>query len=442
MANRILIVSHEALGPLLSGPAIRCWELAHALAAEHSVTLAVPAPVERDSQQVRLVGYDVRSGEALRAELDACEAVVASGYLLRHYPFLAAGPPLVVDLYDPFMLENLAIHAGKPLADQQALYRIDRSVLDEQLRMGDFFLCASEQQRDFWIGMLAASGRVNPLTVQADMSLRRLIAVVPFGLPAGPPVRRQAALKGVIPGIGPDDRLVYWGGGLWDWFDPQTAIRAVAALSARVPNVRLFFAGVHHPNPAVPPMRPAEAAQALSADLGLTGRHVFFNDWVPYDRRADYLLEADAAVSFHLDHIETRFAFRTRYLDYLWASLPMVLTRGDSLGEQAASYGLARLVSPGDVTGAAQALAEALAESRQTAADCRERARPLLEALRWPRVVAPLNEFCRAPQRAADKADAVGHPRVRISLLPKAWQSLRARGPAGLLRDIRLYLGR
>jgi hypothetical protein len=24
-------------------------------------------------------------------------------------------------------------------------------------------------------------------------------------------------------------------------------------------------------------------------------------------------------------------------------------------------------------------------------------------------------------------------------LLPKVWQSLRARGPAGLLRDIRLY---
>jgi glycosyltransferase involved in cell wall biosynthesis len=209
-----------------------------------------------------------------------------------------------------------------------------------------------------------------------------------------------------------------------------------------VPNVRLFFAGVRHPNPAVPATRQAAAAQALSAALGLTGRHVFFNDWVPYSRRADYLLESDVAVSLHLDHIETRFAFRTRYLDYLWAGLPMVVTRGDSLGEWAAANGLARLVAPGDVAGAAEALAQALAGGPRSAAERQQRARPLIDALQWPRVVGPLNDFCHSPRRAPDRAPAPGRPRVSASLLPKVWQSLRARGAAGLLRDIRLYLGR
>ncbi len=56
---------------------------------------------------------------------------------------------------------------------------------------------------------------------------------------------------------------------------------------------------------------------------GALGTSVFFNpDWVAYEDRGDYLLEADAGVSTHFAHIETEFAFRTRILDYLWAGLP------------------------------------------------------------------------------------------------------------------------
>src|SRR5207237_6226272 len=144
-------------------------------------------------------------------------------------------------------------------------------------------------QRDFWLGMLAAAGRLNPYTFAADPTLRRLIDVLPFGLPDAPTSLTQPAIKGVVPGIGRDDQVIYWGGGLWDWFDPLTAIRAVAALADRFPRARLFFAGIQHPNPAVPLMRQVAAAQRLSGDLGLTGRRVFFNSWIPYADRAGYL---------------------------------------------------------------------------------------------------------------------------------------------------------
>ena len=188
-------------------------------------------------------------------------------------------------------------------------------------------------------------------------------------------------------------------------------------------------------------MRQAAAAQQLSAELGLTGHHVFFNEWMPYASRADYLLEADIGLSLHGDHVEARFAFRTRLLDYLWAGLPMVLTRGDSLGEMAASVGLARLVAAGDVEGVAQALDAELSAQSLPAGERRARTAPLTEALQWPRAIAPLSDFCRAPCRAADKAAGMARRRLQIGLLPNAWRSLRARGPGGLLRDIRLYLG-
>src|SRR6185436_9947916 len=96
-------------------------------------------------------------------------------------------------------------------------------------------------------------------------------------------------------------------------------------------NVRLFFMGVKHPNPDVPEMAAVTRSRNLATELGINGSVVFFNEaWVPYERRGDYLLEADLGVSTHFQHVETTFSFRTRILDYLWAGLPIVSTRGDS----------------------------------------------------------------------------------------------------------------
>lgn len=440
MATRLLIVSHEAPAARMSGPAIRYWHLAHALAGPVAVTLAVPGAPQLNSTTVRLAAYDRDTGAGLAALLAECEVLMVSGYLLRHYPALARAPqPCVVDLYDPFVLENLEIHVDRPLPDQAAQHRVDLAVQVELLGRGDYFLCASEQQRDFWLGMLSGAGRLNPHTFAADPTLRALVDVVAFGLPDAPPVRQRAALKGVHPGIAPTDRVLYWGGGLWEWFDPLTAVRAVAALAPRWPALRLFFAGTRHPNPAVPPVRRVAETRALSDSLGLTGKQVFFGEWVPYAERADYLLDADVAVSLHRDHVETRFAFRTRLLDYLWAGLPMVLTEGDTLGEEFAAQGLARLVSPGDVAAVAAAIEAWLRTPAAELAARRAQAQTAAQARAWSRVVAPLAAYLQSPRRAPDRLAPTAPPRLSLGLVGKAWRTLRTRGPAALLRDIRLY---
>lgn len=91
----------------------------------------------------------------------------------------------------------------------------------------------------------------------------------------------------------------------------------------------------------------ATEARRLAGELGLVGSHVFFNEgWVPYDKRQSYLLEADLGVSTHLDHLETAFSFRTRILDYIWASLPIVTTEGDALADLVTGEGLGSSVPP------------------------------------------------------------------------------------------------
>jgi hypothetical protein len=123
---------------------------------------------------------------------------------------------------------------------------------------------------------------------------------------------------------------VLWGGGIYNWFDPLTLLRAIDKLRARFPEVRLYFLGLRHPNPQVGEMKMTDDAVALAHELGLVGTHVFFNeDWVDYDDRQNYLLEADIGVSTHLDHVD-RVLIPYALLDYLWASLPIVATAGDS----------------------------------------------------------------------------------------------------------------
>src|SRR5579884_2583120 len=429
----VLLVAGDPVAARMAGPGVRCWELARALArAGLPVLLAVPNADPLPGEGFEVVSYH-HQPERLVALARAARAVVVQGFLLQKVPALRTlGRPLVVDLYDPFILENLQFFAGDRLPFREAIHAEHLAVLNDQLQAGDFFLCASERQRDYWLGMLAANNRLNPRTYDADPTLRALIDVVPYGLPAEPPRAHGPALKGVLPGIGPDDRVLLWGGGLWDWFDPLTLLRALARVVAVRPEVRLVFLGTRHPNAALPPMAMPRRAQALAAALGLADRTLFL-DWVPYPERAAYLLEADVGVSLHLEGVETRFAFRSRLLDYLWAGLPLVCTRGDTLADLVEREGLGRVVPPGDVAAVAQALRDLLAQP-----DLRARLAPRFAAvaatLTWDRAAAPLVAYCRAPRRAPDQVAPAGEEaapraerRPRLPFMPAP--DGRRRGP-------------
>jgi glycosyltransferase involved in cell wall biosynthesis len=276
---------------------------------------------------------------------------------------------------------------------------------------------------------------VNAFTYSRDPALDSLIAVAPFGIPSEPPVADRPAIKGVVPGIGKDDKVIIWGGGIYNWFDPETLIRAVGRLSSSHRDVRLFFMGVKHPSPHVPEMAAVARARALVASLGLGG-HVFFNEsWVPYEERQNYLLDADVGVSTHFEHIETTFSFRTRILDYLWAGLPIVATAGDSFGDLIAHEGLGAIVNERDDASLAVALESLLYDAK-----ARDVARANVARVRqdftWERVLEPLVGFCRNPIRAADKDSAAGTLPRSSTKLSVAVNAKRSGRHSGLRRDL------
>jgi glycosyltransferase involved in cell wall biosynthesis len=381
---------------------IRALHIAEELAREHEVRLVSTrgCEISRPDIDCRHVLY-----KDLRPHVRWADVVIFQGYVMYKAPWLAqSSKALVVDLYDPMHLEQLAMAGSVSPEVRVANVNTSVQVLDEQIMRGDFFLCASEQQRHFWLGHLAALGRLNVTNYDADSSARSLLAVCPFGLPATPATRTAPAIKGVVPGIGPQDKLILWAGGVYNWFDPLTLVRAVELLRGVRPDVRLYFLGMAHPDPRTVQMRTAVQTRELSDSLGLTGKQVFFNEgWVPYAERQNYLLDADVGVSTHFDHLETTFAFRTRILDYLWAGLPVVSTAGDGFADLIEREGIGLAVPEQDPPALADALGRVLGDV-EFAAGCRRNVARIRADFTWERSLQPLLAFCRDPRLAPDRA--------------------------------------
>ncbi|MBL7201593.1 MAG: glycosyltransferase, partial [Anaerolineae bacterium] len=310
----VALIPNDTVGERMAGPGIRYWEFARVLGQRFRVKLIVPpfVPMDAvpDASDLQASLHVCAHARELRAHVEDCDVLVTRGVVLTAYPFLAEmGIPLVLDMYNPFLLEGLQRETRADPLRQQSSYESDLDMLRMQLRVGDFFICAHERQRDYWLGALSAMGRVNPHTHRQDPGLRDLLDVVPFGLPDQPPQHTRRVLKGVHKTIRAGDKVILWGGGIWNWLDTETLIRAMHLVCDRRDDVKLFFMGVRRPNALVQKMEAVDRAIALSKELGLYERSVFFNDWVPYGERQNHLLEADVGVSLHLDHVETRFAF-------------------------------------------------------------------------------------------------------------------------------------
>jgi glycosyltransferase involved in cell wall biosynthesis len=445
--TRVLIVTGDRIAEAMAGPAIRCWEMARLLSQNgHEVRVAAG-----EGSTVGEQGFEVIAPprDALALEATLADVIVVQGVVTAIYPFLLMpGKRIVVDLYDPYNLEILELFHDHPMEDRLGQHQGHLGALLAQLVRGDFFLCASEKQRDYWLGMLSAMGRINPYTHGDDRLLRRLIDTASFGISsAGPVAASRPVVKGVLPGIEADARVVVWGGGVYNWFDPLSLIRAWPRILEREPRARLLFMGMRHPNPDVPEMDMAVRALRLSEELDLRDKTVHFNmQWVPYEKRQEYLLEADLGVSTHFNHVETSFSFRTRILDYIWAGLPVVSTEGDEFARWIIEHRTGKVVRFEDPDSIATAIADLLTDENLYRA-CVKAVQESRAPFVWDRALAPLVTYCEAPWRAADLfAEApealeaatymTGSMLAPKGLLPRTRWFLEHEGARGLARRL------
>ncbi|MFZ3085161.1 MAG: glycosyltransferase family 2 protein, partial [Candidatus Hydromicrobium sp.] len=203
----LLIISSEVVSEEMAGPAIRVWNFAKVLSEYMNVILAVPNKVDLPEQVFKIVQF--RNDTELRDIIKNVDIILTGGMTFSKYGSIRkSGKYLIIDIYDPYNLATLAEYEDEPIKKRLEIHKSIYYMFNEQLHYGDFFICASERQRDFWLGMLAALNRVNPYSYNEDPTLKKMIDVVSFGLPTNKPIHTKKVLKGKIDGIKKDDFVI------------------------------------------------------------------------------------------------------------------------------------------------------------------------------------------------------------------------------------------
>jgi glycosyltransferase involved in cell wall biosynthesis len=382
----IVVLAPEPIRARMAGMGIRALELARTLARRFDVLLLVPNGEAEAREAAAGVAVASAMPDGLEAAARDASAAVVSGHAATTWFERAPEVPVAADLYDPFAIENL--HYARALGDGAA--RSDFTAMRLAAARADFFLCASAEQRLFYAGLLYAAGRVGASNFPDDPTLSRLLAVVPFGVPEEPASGDRARGR-ALAAVPPEGPLVLFGG-IYDWYDPDLLLDAWPAIRRSRPDARLLF--FENPNRETTPQHAFARARARSRDLDPSGESIVFSRWLPYSARADLYAASDVLVSIGSEGLETDLAFRTRLLDAAWGGVPSVTVGGGPLARELADAGACRPIRRD-----AGELAKAVLASIGGNPSARENARRFAATRTWPRVAAPLADWCARARR-------------------------------------------
>ncbi len=325
MAQRIVVVSGDVLpypGYPTSGAGLRAWGLGYGLRAHgFDVIFAMPATAWRaeiPAPSDKPLLWDRRNLESLLRDAHA-NAVV-----FQHWPSVwlreRLNVPTVIDFHGPHVMER----AFQRLSDLAANAR-DKI---RAIRQADFFTCAGEKQKGYFLTWLLLSG--------VDLS-EECIGVVPVGLAPNLPT----------PCPDPEAINFVYGGVYLPWQNPTVALNLVAdMLAERGKGMLRLFGGRH-------PVIPEEALPVppLFAELEkrLAGNpRVRFEGMRPRDELIEAYRRATAAVDLMQHNYERELAFTTRTVEYMWCGLPVIYNNYADLASLIAQYDAGWTLDPND----------------------------------------------------------------------------------------------
>lgn len=391
MVKKVLVITASPLMQNLAGPALRAMAISRVLSKRFDVTLISTSKCELPNELFELKYCDEKS---LKSQVNSSDAVIFQGFTLSEFPWISDSDALLVsDLYAPFQIEHLEDLSQYDSANNANESAQSISAINTQLRKADFFICASETQRIFWLGHLIAVGRISPELYKQDPTLKTLIDVVPFGIDQDFVTVTSGKVRNGSTGIKQDDFVLFWGGGIYNWFDPVTLVKAVANLSPKFPQLKLLFLAGSHPDKTIPASSREREARQIATSLGVINSSVIFHEeWVPFEERADYLSEIDMGVVTHFDSLETTLSFRTRLLDCIWSATPMLSTSGDAISNLIKNHSLGLVVEPLNQSAIENAIISVLLD-RSLLIEFSKNISEIQPSFYWDKVTQPLESY-------------------------------------------------
>lgn len=327
----------------VEGGGLRCWGLAKGIKQNEpafEVTIAY-------SEEHRIEGKftDIYEDILIRtwalnniSEMISEYDTVIVSYCMGDLSVMVAGTigadqQLILDCYVPIYIE-VSARNSKQVEEEYKAFEHDVVRWDTVLKRGDLFLCANEPQKNFYKGVLAAVGRVNPVTYSDD-----LILIAPYGIYRTEP---EVTGKPVTNLIGNDVNYmrVLWFGGIYPWFDIRVLADAVLEVNKATP-AKLIVVGAKNPFNRHPDFinRYEEFIQHVSKKE--LKDNVIVQDWINFNDRANWYFDSDVVIVCNKEGEENKLAWRTRLVDFMWADLPVLTNGGDPLSELMINNGAA-----------------------------------------------------------------------------------------------------
>lgn len=328
----------------MAGPGIRASHLAEELGRHFPTTLIAHGSIDA---REGLQSADVLIGQPAR------------GFRRRH-----RSQKIVFDLFDPNVLELRELYGNAPSVRQRIHLAAEWWRLSQALATADLLVCAATKQREFF---------------ERLQSCDAPWIEVPFGID----------MDEVRTCEKPRDNVVVWGGGLWEWLDPATAVEAIVRLNDEGLRAKLLFLGRARPSRSVIDRRREDRIDAL---LRRGRGHVSANEeWVPYRERLSWLRAGKVAIMLHRRTEEAEYSIRTRLFDAIAAAVPVVATRGGFAADLVEREGLGIVVPPEDAEAVSAAVRKLLTNDDYHAA-CVERLERIRPRFAWEVVTRPLVE--------------------------------------------------
>jgi glycosyltransferase involved in cell wall biosynthesis len=353
---QVVVHTPDVVGDRMAGPGIRAWHLAREL-AKHVPTTLIAKSEGSAPEDVPLIAFGTDAAQAALREASVLIGQPARGFGRRR-----RSQKIVYDLFDPTVLELRELYGNQPSVRQRIHLAAEWWRLSEALLHADLLISAAPNQRRFYERLRGGDAPW---------------IAVPFGIDLH---ETRACEK-------PQDNIVVWGGGVWEWLDPATAIDAILRVNDRGLRARLLFLGRSRPNrDLIDRRRDDRFDMLLARGGGLVSANA---EWVPYRERLAWLRAGKVAIMLHHRTAEAEYSIRTRLFDAIAAGVPVIATSGGFAAELVERERLGVVVPPENVPAVASAI-ERLLTDDAFAANCVANLERLRPGFAWEVVTQPL----------------------------------------------------
>lgn len=403
MKKVTFVASGYEVSNAMAGVGLRIWELAQVLASEFAITILTPTRSDLEFPGITFVTRD--NGGWLQA-IEQSDAVVfydmpdTSMLLFAH----RLGKQIVCENAPPFEhLEYRSIrYAEKPDVQYTAL--VDAFKL--QVFLSDHFIARSSVERAGVLAALALCGRLNYINYDVSATLDHLVSHIPVAFNR----HSDAIAEAAMPTLEPVDYV--WNGGIWDYYDPTSVVKAVGKLSTRgVPLcVRFMYMPPHNQE-----IVEAQSLTTVIRELDLNEQVAIHRDFIPHQSCDGVVRSNRAIICIGKPGIENQTCHRFRLRDVFLYRMPIIIDRHGASGDLVRQFGIGLIVDGRDIDELADAM-HRLVVDQQLYEQCVTQIDTVRNMFTYEDHIDGLVRFLRDGRRAPDIGTLKHHQAVTTLL--------------------------